>query len=224
MDCGNELFPERLEITGNSAGDAAEWGSRDGGCSGSRPQTLHNIHTQHTCGQPSQRNICGHDHQEDLGFAGNRTGENRGLWPQVWGGKGQDRLRREAGGEQRRISIWEKTRSKTRSQFSCSFALKFAMSALSCRHTELPTHLRIICECAGFNRRMHSPAQTGLGVSVSQGQCHPANMWDTPTHHLHPTSVTAVYTLVRHHPRSPWLQEWFANTLGNGRVWSCLRV
>lgn len=54
-----------------------------------------------------------------------------GCGRRIWG-EDQDLLRREAGGEQRQISIWETTRS----QFLCSFALEFAISDLSCLPTK----------------------------------------------------------------------------------------
>lgn len=66
-----------------------------------------------------------------LGFLRIELERMGGCGRRVWR-KDQDLLRREAGGEQRQISVWETTRS----QFLCSFALEFAISDLSCLPTK----------------------------------------------------------------------------------------
>lgn len=156
MDCGNELFPERLETTGDNAYDAADWGSQDLRCSGSQPQTPHNIHTQHTCDQLRQRNICGRDHREDLGFAENRTGENRGLWPQDVGrssGPAQEGGRWRAAAD---LSLREDPEQDQKPVF-----VQFCFRVCNFRPF-LPPHktirqlyISLICDCVRFNSGMH---------------------------------------------------------------------
>lgn len=104
-------------------------------------QARHNIHIQHTCDPPRERNICGlwswslvrsGDHQEDLWFAENQNWKEQGevaaleMWfgeIRICSGKSQA----ESAG---RSSILREELGQDRERVDVQFALEFAISRL----------------------------------------------------------------------------------------------